>query len=147
METPPNTMAVARATCLDGTSRTASPPAMAQNPPTATPIATRAASSTAKWVAAAHTRLATAMSPMSEVSSTRRSTPPARTVITGAEAAATKPGTVSMSPAVPSETSRSEPMGVSRPTGSSSEVIRAKMPSVTAKTGAHCRAGDLFSTT
>ncbi len=134
--TPPKTSAVARPTCRSGTSRTAIPPASAQKPPTLIPTSRRAASSTAKSGARAAARLAAAIRAMSPHSTSRRSIRPAPTATSGAQHPATSPGTVTMSPAVPSDTPSASPTGVSRPTGSSSEVIRQKIPSATADTAA-----------
>ncbi len=107
---------------------------MDQKPPTLTPIRNRATRTTAKPGARAEARFAAPISPISATRMTRRSTRPVATVTSGAETAATSPGTVTIRAAVPSETSSSAPIGVSRPTGSSSEVISEKMPRVTART-------------
>ncbi|CAM5631060.1 hypothetical protein SBADM41S_05017 [Streptomyces badius] len=142
VSTPPKITAVARATCLAGTSRRAMPPAMDQKPPTLRPIRNRATRTTVKLVAKAEARLAAPISPIRTTRTTRRSMCPVATVTRGAETAATRPGTVTMSPAVPSEMSRAWPTGVSSPTGSSSEVIREKMPRVTAMTASQPLTGE-----
>lgn len=65
---------------------------------------------------------------------TRRSIRPVATVATGAATAATRPGMVIISPAMPSETVKSAPIEVSRPIGRISVVTMAKMPIVTETT-------------
>lgn len=134
VSTPPKITAVARGTWFSGTSRRAMPPASDQKPPTLMPIRKRARRTRVKSVANADARFAAPTSPTRRTRTARRSKRPVATVTSGAEAAATNPGTVTMRPAVPADTSRSLPTGVSRPTGSSSEVISEKMPSVTART-------------
>lgn len=84
---------------------------MDQKPPTLTPIRNRATSTTVKLVAKAEARLAAPIRPIRTTRTMRRSMRPVATVTTGAETAATRPGTVTISPAVPSETSRAVPTG------------------------------------
>jgi len=64
----------------------------------------------------------------------RRSTRPVATVTSGAATAATMPGMVISTPAVPSEMWKLEPMDVSRPIGRISVVTMEKIPMVTATT-------------
>jgi hypothetical protein len=87
-----------------GTKRLPSVTAMVQNPPTLIPNITRPASIIAKFEASAEVRLEATSSPVNPSIRIRRSTLPAPIVMSGAAKVATKPGMVTMSPAIPSET-------------------------------------------
>ena len=72
-------------------------------------------------------------------SMTRRSIRAVHTVMTGAATAATRPGSVIISPAVPSETVNVDAIGISSPMGRISAVTMTKMPSMTENTHRHAR--------
>ena len=132
--TPLKTREVAAATLRAGTSRTASPAAIAHTPPIPSPTSTRAASSTPTFGAYAASRFAAASAPVRTASTTRRSRLPTSSVTNGADTAATSPVTVSVSPAVPSETRSSRPIGVNSPTGSISDVTTVNVAAASAPT-------------
>jgi hypothetical protein len=67
----------------------------------------------------------------------RRSTLPAPIVMSGAANVATKPGMVTMSPAVPSETCSPAEIWVNKPMGRNSEVTKTNAPSATDRTANH----------
>lgn len=119
---------------LGGTSRTAKPAAIAHTPPIPMPTSTRATTITAKFGVHAASRFPTARTAISAHSTVRRSNRPSRGVRSGADTAPTSPVMVSVSPAVPSDTSRASPTGVSRPTGSISDVTTVNVAAVTAAT-------------
>ncbi|MEV8341614.1 hypothetical protein [Streptomyces niveus] len=60
----------------------------------------------------------------------------------GADTAASTPGTVIISPAVPSETPKLDPIDVSRPMGRISVVTTEKMPVVTERTASQEMSGE-----
>lgn len=72
----------------------------------------------------------------------RRSMRPATSIKPGADRAAITPGTVTISPAVPGDTSRSAATRGSTPTGRNSVVTNAKAPTATAPTASHERTDD-----
>lgn len=125
---------VARPTDSAATSRTASPAAVAQTPPTQIPTSTRAPSRTPMCGASAEATLAAASRTRSTQSTVRRSARRTATGSSGAQSAATRPGRVTARPVVPSEVSRPAPSGVRRPTGSISVVTTEKVAAATART-------------
>ncbi len=145
MATPLKTSDVAVGTDVAGTSRTASPAAIAQTPPMPTPTSTRATTMTSKPGAQAAARLPTASTARRAQSTSLRSLRPNRAVSKGEETAATSPVTVSVDPASPSETRKEAPIGVSRPTGSISDVTTAKVLTARATTAAHPRTVPLLT--
>jgi hypothetical protein len=64
------------------------------------------------------------------------------TVTSGAAIAARKPGMVIISPAIPSETVKLDPIEVSKPIGRISVVTMTKIPSITETTASHPISGD-----
>jgi hypothetical protein len=115
---------VARVIMGFGTRQLPSVTAIVQNPPTLIPNITRPASITAKFEASAEVMLEATSSPVNPSIRIRRSTFPAPIVMSGAANVATKPGIVTMSPAVPSETCSPAEIWVNKPTGRNSEVTK-----------------------
>ncbi len=142
MEIPAMMMVVARAIAGLGTRRPPNVTAMVQKPPRLMPNNTRPRSITVKLGASAEIKFETTSKPIKPSTSVRRSTRPAPTVMTGAATAATKPGIVTMSPAVPWETCSPAEIRVSKPMGRNSEVTRTNAPRDTVSTASHdCQAG------
>lgn len=110
------------------------PAAIDHTPPIPMPTSTRAATMTAKPGASAAARLPTVSTVNSTAHTVFRSTRPRAGVSSGAATAATSPVMVRVSPPTPSLTRRSALIGVSRPTGSISEVTTVKVAPVTAAT-------------
>lgn len=67
---------------------------------------------------------------------------PVATVTRGAEMAARNPGMVIISPAMPSEMVKLDPIEVSRPIGRISVVTMTKIPNITETTANHAVNGD-----
>ena len=137
--TPPKMMEVARPIDAWGTSRAASPPAIAQMPPMQKPTRTRAASSQISDGASAEARLASTSRASSPHRMRRRSMPPAAITTSGANSAASSAGSEIIRPALPMEVPRLPAMDVSRPTGSISVVTTEKVARPTADTASHGR--------
>lgn len=108
-----------------------------QKPPTQMPSSTRPSNIIGKLTANAATRLETISSSDSPSISKRRSRRPEIRLNAGAATAATMPGMVTISPAVPVLTPSEGAMLVSRPIGRNSVVTMTKQATVSEKIAGH----------
>jgi len=113
--------------------------AKVQNPPRAAPRRARPNSITTKVGANALTALDDASNAVRTTRIVRRSIRLAPTTSAGAAAAATRPGKVTMRPAVPDETARSFAIWGKRPIGRNSVVTNANAPRAIEVTLSHGR--------
>ena len=128
---------MARGSRDSGTSRMAIAPDIDQNPPSATPRITRAASSTGSDQAKAASRLDSTSRVISPHITSRRSMRLVTIASAGAAMAATTAVAVTVWPAAPSLMPRSADSFVSRLAGRNSVVTRPKTPSAIEKTAGH----------